>query len=148
MEDFGGEQPQLHESSVVQPERSDSARVLVIEDDVLTRGALSALLRREGYDVGIATNGAEGLVAFREQRPDIILLDLYLPVMDGFEFMERLTAEEGRGRTKVLVLSAADRLDLVHVRLGADAYIAKPFDPERLRAALSRLALQARRKRV
>jgi CheY-like chemotaxis protein len=120
----------------------------VIEDDPLTRRALSTLIQNEGYDVTVVNDGASALASVLTKCPDIILLDLYLPVMDGFEFMEKLAATIGKGRTKVLVLSGADRLELVHLRLGADAYIAKPFDPERLRAALSRLAVQSRRKRL
>jgi two-component system response regulator (stage 0 sporulation protein A) len=80
-------------------------------------------------------------VLLAERQPDIIILDLVLPRMDGYEFMEALAQRFGRGRPKVIVLSAAERLDLARVRLGADAYIAKPFDVERLRAALSRLAV-------
>jgi CheY-like chemotaxis protein len=148
MDELSGDRFSFNASASTLDGASDAPRVLIVEDDELTRTALSLLARREGYEIRAVANGAAALIEARTFRPDIILLDLYMPVMDGFEFMERLTAEVGRGRTKVIVLSAADRLDLVHVRLGADAYISKPFDAERLRAALTRLAIQARRKRL
>ena len=148
MDGLGGDRSPSIDQLTVLDGSSDAPRVLVVEDDELTRTALTLLVRREGYEIRAAADGAAGLAEARTFRPDIILLDLYMPVMDGFEFMERLTAEVGRGRAKVIVLSAADRLELVHVRLGADAYISKPFDAERLRAALSRLAVHSRRKRL
>lgn len=120
--------------------------VLVIEDDRPLRDALCIFCGREGYSAEGVGDGEAALEALGRRRPDIIILDLVLPKMDGYKFMELLAARQGRGRPKVVVLSAAERLDLARVRLGADAYIAKPFDVERLRAALSRLAMTTQRR--
>jgi DNA-binding response OmpR family regulator len=131
----------------VNTEDSDQAHVLVVEDDVPLMNALCAFARKEGYTATGATNGRVALDEIEAHRPDIIILDLLLPIMDGYEVMERLTAQYGRGRPRVVVLSATDRLELAQARIGADAYIAKPFDPERLRAALQRVAVPTRRKK-
>jgi DNA-binding response OmpR family regulator len=114
--------------------------VLVVEDDRPLREALCTFVSREGYEATGACDGVAALEALTARRPDIIILDLVLPRMDGYQFMEALALRFGRGRPRVLVLSAAERLDLARARLGAEAYIAKPFDIERLRAALLRLA--------
>lgn len=130
--------------------RNDEERphLLVVEDDTILLASLCTFVRREGYSVQGVTNGASALAEVSVRRPDIIVLDLAMPVMDGYEFMERLTSQLGRGRPKVVVLSGSDRLDLAQARLGADAYIAKPFDPDRMRAALHRLAVPSRRRHV
>jgi CheY-like chemotaxis protein len=126
----------------------EQTRVLVVEDDEMLMKTLCMFARHEGYSAEGVTNGAAALQAVAIRRPDIVVLDLLLPVMDGYELMERLTAQLGRGRPRVIVLSATDRLDLAQARLGAEAYIAKPFDPERLRAALRRVAVPVGRRRT
>lgn len=123
----------------------DRAHVLIVEDDRPLREALCSFTAREGYSSEGAGDGEAALTALERHRPDVIILDLVLPKMDGYQFMEALAVKLGRGRPKVIVLSAAERLDLAQARLGADAYIAKPFDVERLRAALSRLSMPRRR---
>lgn len=101
--------------------------------------ALVAFLAHEGYVAEEAGDGELALRALERQRPDLVLLDLILPKVDGFQVMEALAQRYGRGRPPVIVLSADQRLDLARVRLGAEAYLAKPFDPDRMRAALARL---------
>jgi two-component system response regulator MprA len=124
---------------------ASAAHVLVVEDDGPLRESLCHFIEREGYSAQGAGDGETGLDAMERHLPDIIVLDLLLGRMDGFAFMERLAERYGRGRPKVIVLSGTERLDLARVRLGAEAYISKPFDVDRLRAALSRLAVTARR---
>lgn len=118
--------------------------VLVVEDEKPLRNGLRLFIRREGYSVDVAADGLEALAKMAERRPDVIVLDLLLPRMDGYQMMEALAARYGRGRPKVLVLTAVQQLDLARIRLGADAYIQKPFDVDRMRAALERLALPRR----
>lgn len=119
--------------------------VLVVEDDVSLQDGLCALIRSEGFTADGAADGLAALAAMARRRPDIVVLDLVLPRMDGYQFMEALVQRHGRGRPKVVVMSAAERLDLARARMDAEAYIAKPADGERLRAALKRLALGVRR---
>jgi CheY-like chemotaxis protein len=118
--------------------------VLVVEDEAPVRKALRTFISREGYEVDAAADGVEALEKMSEHRPDIIVLDLRLPRMDGYQLLEALAARYGWGRPKVLVLTGLQQLDLAAIRVGADAYIQKPFDPERMRAALARLALPLR----
>jgi two-component system response regulator MprA len=124
----------------MQGDSGTRTRVLVVEDDRALREAMATFIRGEGYVVDEAGDGEEALAAVERARPDIICLDLLLPRMDGYQVVETLVRRYGGGRPKIVALSAAERLDLAKARLGADAYLAKPFDVERLSAALSRLA--------
>jgi CheY-like chemotaxis protein len=116
-----------------------SLQVLIVEDDKTVRDPLLTLVRREGLVAEAVPDGASGLAVVGVKRPAVVILDLLMPVMDGYEFMELLARQMGRWRPRIIVLSGADRLDLVQARFDADAYIRKPFDPDRLRAALRRL---------
>lgn len=129
-------------------ERSgERLHVLVVDDDQALMTGLVGLVADEGFSVEGALSAEEGLERVAARRPDIVLLDLVLPRMSGYQFMEALVTVCGRSRPKVVVLSAAERLDLARTRLGAEAYLAKPADPDRLRAALRRLSLPLRRAR-
>ena len=113
--------------------------VLAIEDDSAILRGLSDNLRFEGYDVITATDGETGYNMQRERKPDLILLDLMLPRMSGFEFCRKL---RGEGiETPVLMLTArseeADRV--LGLDLGADDYVAKPFSVRELMARVRAL---------
>jgi DNA-binding response OmpR family regulator len=113
--------------------------VLAIEDDPAILRGLSDNLRFEGYDVITATDGETGYNLQRERKPDLILLDLMLPRMSGFEFCRKL---RGEGiQTPVLMLTArseeADRV--LGLDLGADDYVAKPFSVRELMARVRAL---------
>ena len=121
----------------------DMAKVLIIEDDPHTRELVRVYLDREGHDVLTAENGIDGLRAAREEAPDIILLDLMLPGMDGRDVCQSL---RGESDVPIVMLTArvqeGDRLE--GFDLGADDYITKPFSPRevvaRIRAVLRRAA--------
>jgi len=80
-------------------------KILIIEDDAFLQGLASRKLQGEGYEVSIATNGEEGFKALEENGHDLILLDLLLPNIDGFEFLEKMRANEKWKDTKVIVFS-------------------------------------------
>jgi len=103
-----------------------SATVLIVEDEAGISRTLDAYLRREGYATEIATDGHVALTLFRAARPDIVLLDVMLPGLDGFEVLRRIRQESG---TPVILLTAkGDEVDrLVGLELGADDYVVKPF---------------------
>lgn len=84
------------------------ARVLVVEDDKFLRSAYESILQKESYEVRIAESGHSALQAMMRWRPDIILLDLVLPGMDGTEFLKRFNAAK-HPETKVVILSNFDR---------------------------------------
>lgn len=102
------------------------ARILVVDDEVQLQKALRLRLEREGYEVVTAGDGEEALRLFNETRPDLVILDVMLPQLDGFGVLAELRATSD---TPVIILSArGDELDkLVGFRLGVDDYMTKPF---------------------
>ncbi|GAA3143721.1 response regulator transcription factor [Planomonospora alba] len=122
----------------------DANRLLVVDDEPVVRELLSATLRFAGYTVGSAATGSEALDAALREPPDLVLLDVMLPDMDGFEVVRRLRElprplGAGRpGRIPVLFLTARDAAaDKVNgLRLGGDDYVTKPFDLEELLARI------------
>jgi DNA-binding response OmpR family regulator len=121
--------------------------LLFIEDDDGIRLALSMALEDEGYSVREAPNGAAGLASFRESPPDLVLLDLRLPDMSGFDVCRALRAES---IVPIIMITAqTDTHDMVAgLEAGADDYVTKPVVPKelaaRIRASLRRMALQGR----
>src|SRR5688500_17696273 len=117
-------------------------RVLLAEDDPAISEPLARALRREGYEVTVRADGREALEAARAEAPDLVVLDLGLPTMDGLEVCRRL---RGEGHTvPVIVLTArADEVDtVVGLDAGADDYVTKPF---RLAELLARVRALLRR---
>jgi DNA-binding response OmpR family regulator len=117
-------------SGPVQPAR---AKVLVVEDEPAIADVVSRYLRRAGYDTAVAGTGRDALGRAAAGRPDVVVLDLMLPDIDGLEVMRRLR-REGRRREAIILLTArgeeSDRI--VGLRLGADDYVVKPFSPAEL----------------
>jgi two-component system, chemotaxis family, chemotaxis protein CheY len=120
-----------------------SKRVLVVDDDDGIRAAVADVLDLEGYKVITASNGVEALEQVRTGRPDAVVLDLMMPVMDGWTFMEACRREERCAETPVLVMSAYRNLAETAPNLGAKACIAKPFDLDVLLGAVERLVRRA-----
>ena len=124
---------------------SRAARILLVDDEVSIQRAVAPLLRSRGYDVDVAGTGADALKAAAAQPPDLIVLDLGLPDLEGTEVCRRLRADSA---VPIIVLSArggeADKVSALD--LGADDYITKPFGPEellaRIRVALRRVMSQ------
>ncbi len=104
-------------------------RVLIIDDDAALVRLLTLIFRQDGFDVCTAANGMEALAQVYVRTPDVIILDLEMPVMDGRTFFRELRS---RGiETPVLILSALDAR-AAHRELHANAYMEKPFDPDEL----------------
>lgn len=120
------------------------AIVLIIEDDPDILELLSYTLGKEGYETTMAATGEAGLAAMRERAPDLVLLDVMLPGMDGFELLRKAKADPALARVPVLMVSArGEEADVVTgLELGAEDYVTKPFSPRvlvaRARAALRR----------
>jgi len=121
-------------------------RVLVVEDDPDIALLLARSLTRAGYAVDQLSNGADALVALRQSLPDLLLLDLMLPGLDGIEICRALRADPFTAALPIIMLTArAEESDrIVGLELGADDYITKPFSPNelvaRVRALLRRTA--------
>lgn len=127
----------------------DQGRVLVIEDEANIAELVRYNLEREGFQVIVAQNGEEGLRLVGQHRPDVVLLDLLLPKLDGLEVCRRLRQAEATRATPIIILTAkASEADKVSgLELGADDYVTKPFSPReliaRVRAALRRSGAQS-----
>lgn len=121
-----------------------AASVLVVEDEPDIRALVAFHLEREGFQVRTARSGAEGLTRVKTAAPDLIILDLMLPELDGLEVCRRLRRDPVTASIPVIMLTAkADEVDrVVGLELGADDYVAKPFSPKelvaRVRAVLRR----------
>ncbi|HET6214074.1 MAG TPA: response regulator transcription factor [Micromonosporaceae bacterium] len=119
------------------------ARLLVVEDDPNILELLSASLRFAGFDVSTAVSGSDAVSAARAHRPDLVVLDVMLPDLDGFEVIRRL--RDGGVHTPVVFLTARDATDdkIRGLTLGGDDYVTKPFSLEeltaRIRAVLRRV---------
>ena len=107
-------------------------RILVVDDEDNLRSMLVAALKYEGYDVTQASDGAAGLRAARETKPDLIVLDVMMPNLDGFAVIKRL--RDAGDRTPVIFLTARDSSEdrVTGLNLGGDDYLPKPFSLEEL----------------
>jgi two-component system KDP operon response regulator KdpE len=121
---------------------SEKARILLVDDETAIQRAVGPLLRGRGYDVEIAGTAAQALQAFADRPPDLLVLDLGLPDLEGTEVCRRIRTTS---QVPILVLSARGaEADKVHaLDLGADDYVTKPFGPEELLARV-RVALRRR----
>jgi two-component system phosphate regulon response regulator PhoB len=116
------------------PTQGGGDRILVVDDEPDIIALVAYHLARSGYRVSTASSGAEALQAAREERPAMIILDLMLPELSGFEVLERLRADKSLADTPVLMLTARrEEPDRVQgLSLGADDYLVKPFSPQEL----------------
>jgi pilus assembly protein CpaE len=119
-----------------------SARILVVDDDPNIQRLLTYTLKQEGYEVIVASDGAEGLKKWAAESPDLMLLDVMLPKMDGYQVAAKVRADEGPGaHVPIIMLTAeADVEQKVRgLRAGADDYQIKPFHPAELLARIKSL---------
>jgi CheY-like chemotaxis protein len=113
--------------------------ILVIDDDPAILSTVTDILEFEGYPVATATNGAEGLRYLEQQRPALVLLDMRMPVLDGWEFARIL---RDRGITlPIVVMTAAQVARRWAQEIGATGYLAKPFDLLELLTTVERLVV-------
>jgi two-component system response regulator ResD len=120
---------------------TEAARVLVVDDESMVRDVLARYLEQAGYMVSTADDGEQALSVFGETQPDLVLLDLMLPMIDGFEVFRRMRA--GSSTPVIMLTARGDETDrVVGLELGADDYVTKPFSPRevvaRVQAVLRR----------
>ena len=129
------------EDSIV--EQNKSIKILAIDDEPFILRALSYLLTREGYTIETANDGGEGLARMRTLRPNVVFLDIMMPVKSGYDVCEQIRADATLASTYVIMLSAkGQQSDRERGLLGgADEYMTKPFSPrevaQRLRTLIS-----------
>jgi len=125
--------------AVSAPDRCPACAVLIIEDNADARESLRSLLEHEGHRVDATADGSSGLARAETSRPDVVLIDIGLPVMDGYEVARRIRARDA----KVILVAvsgygqADDRQRSLEA--GFDAHLTKPVDPDQLLATLARL---------
>ncbi len=109
--------------------------VLIVEDDPNIRELLQMYLEKDGYAVTVAADGGQGLAKFHAIKPDLVLLDVMMPVMDGWAVCRAIRAE---GKTPVIMLTAKSETDdkVAGLKSGADDYITKPFEMKELLARI------------
>lgn len=120
--------------------------VLVVEDEPRIAEVLEAYLRRDGFRTARAPDGHTALLVHERLRPDLVLLDVMLPGLDGLEVLRRLRTEPAGTSTPVILLTARDEdVDkLVGLRMGADDYVVKPFSPPEVVARVEAVLRRAR----
>jgi diguanylate cyclase (GGDEF)-like protein len=118
------------------PDKKKGGRILIADDDTGNRNLLRRRLEQEGHEVWEAKNGVEALASLKEHDCDLLLLDIMMPEMDGFETLGRLKQDPRLRELPVIMISAADEVRGVVrcIELGAEAFIPKPFDRVMLRA--------------
>ncbi len=116
-------------------------KIVLAEDEPQIARLIEFKLKKEGYEVTWKENGEEALKAIKEDKPDLILLDVMMPVMDGYEVLRRLKEDEDLKSIPVVMLTArAQEKDVVKgIDLGAEDYITKPFHPAELLARVKRI---------
>jgi len=116
--------------------------LLIVDDELITRETLKALLYNEGYNFIFAENGREALEKAAESLPDMVLLDVMMPGMDGFEVCRRLRADKTLSELPIVMVTALDDTEskLTGIEAGADDFISKPYDKNELRARIRTIA--------
>ncbi len=120
------------------PDERGRGKLLVVDDNALNRDLLVRHLEREGHTVSLAEDGRRALALIGAERFDLVLLDLIMPEMNGYEVLQRLKGDAAHRDIPVIVISALDELDSVVrcLEAGAEDYLSKPFNPVLLRARI------------
>jgi len=118
--------------------------ILVVDDDPGLREALQDVLELEGYDVVLARDGQEALRLLEDAHPVLVLLDLMMPRMNGYEFVAELERRSLRDHLPVVILTADANAKRKAEQVGAEGYLAKPFEIDQVLATVDRILQQGR----
>lgn len=127
-----------------------SQKILIIDDDLDTLRLVGLMLQRQGYQISAATNGQQGLEKAFEEDPDLILLDVMMPDMDGYEVTRRLRQNPSTLETPILMFTAKTQLDdkVIGFEVGANDYLTKPTHPSELQARVKTLLARVGEKKT
>ena len=116
----------------------ETGQILVVDDNRVNRVKLSLSLEGQGHQVGLAEDGQQALDLLKQQTFDVVLLDIVMPGIDGFQVLEKMKADPELRDIPVIVISALDEIDSAVrcIEIGAEDYLPKPFNPVLLRARL------------
>lgn len=122
-------------------------KILIVDDDITLRTALTRYLENRGYAVQDASSGVDGLEAFEQDAPDLVVSDVLMPEMDGLEFCRRLRATRSGQLVPFIFLSSRREVDdrVQGHKMGADDYLVKPFEPRELVAKIEAQLERSRR---
>lgn len=114
----------------------DTALLLVVDDNEMNRDMLSRRLKRQGYEIEMAEDGLAAIEAMQATLYDLVLLDVMMPRMNGYEVLEKVREDDSIKKAPIIMISAMDDLDSVVkcIELGAEDYLFKPFNPVLLKA--------------
>jgi adenylate cyclase len=131
-------EPPAPARAATQPAKSGQGTILVVDDDEGNRELLARRLSRQGFAVIMAENGRRALDLMRESAVDLLLLDVMMPEMDGYEALKRVKSDDALRHIPVLMISALDEMESVIrcIELGAEDYLPKPFSPVLLQARI------------
>lgn len=124
-----------------------NSRLLIVDDEPKLLRAVAVDLQGEGYDVATARSGTEALVAVAQRLPDLIVSDVRMPGMDGFELARRLRRNQSTALIPIVFLTAKDQIKdrIEGFRNGVDAYLTKPFEPDELLAVIASILVRVER---
>ena len=114
-------------------------KILVADDEEQLALALKIRLQSHGYEVVTVKNGQEAVEQAAKDRPDLVVLDVLMPVMDGYSCLRELNTRFGRGKIPVIILTARDRMKDLFELEGVEDYVIKPFDHEDLLVRIGRV---------
>lgn len=114
-------------------------RILIVDDAEFLRVRLTKMLDTDGYEVYQAENGAKAVATYREVRPDVVLMDVTMPEMDGLTALKEIVSFDPRARVVMLTALGQESVVLEAVKSGARDFVVKPFEHERVRKAISKL---------
>ena len=122
-------------------------KILIIDDDMDTLRLVGLMLQRQGYEIVAANNGKQGIEKAAEESPDLILLDVMMPDMDGYEVTRQLRAMPETASTPILMFTAKSQLDdkVTGFEAGVDDYLTKPTHPSELQAHIKALLARAQK---
>ena len=124
------------------------ARILIVDDSPTEMYKLTGMLEKHGHEVLKAENGADGVALARQEKPDVVLMDIVMPGLNGFQATRQLTKDPETSHIPVIVVTTKDQeTDMVWAkRQGAKAYITKPVDEDNLRLTLKKVLADSRPK--
>jgi CheY-like chemotaxis protein len=119
--------------------KSAPCSLLVVDDNEANRNLLSRRLEREGYRVTVAENGRQALEMMQTQEFDLVLLDIMMPELNGYQVLQHLKSDDDLCHIPVIMISALDEIDSVVrcIQMGAEDYLSKPFNPVLLKARVA-----------